>query len=130
MTAPTAGEARAGRPRSGLLDRLDARGLRQPLAGAAFALAAVHLALIAYLDLLLADHDRYVWVINGPPPFDGFGGGPFQLWFHAGFALAIGGFATTGVGLLRRRPPLVALGLAVALVGVLLGPNLLLSALY
>lgn len=25
------------------------------------------------------DYERYVWIINDPPPYDQFGGGPYQL---------------------------------------------------
>lgn len=28
------------------------------------------------------DYDRYIWIINGPAPFDSFGSGPFQLWMY------------------------------------------------
>ncbi len=97
-------------------------------AGVALSLAAANLALIAYLDLLTRDYDRYVWVINGPAPFDQFGGGPFQLWFHVAFALAAGGFAVTGIALLLRRPLAPALGLAAGSAGVLAGPATLLQA--
>jgi len=42
---------------------------------------------------LLSDHDRYVRVINGPPPFATFGSGPFQLWLALSFfSLALGAF--------------------------------------
>jgi hypothetical protein len=41
------------------------------------------------------DYDRYVWIINGPYPFDSMGSGPFQaamglalLWSGAFFVLA------------------------------------------
>ncbi|MBK5252725.1 MAG: hypothetical protein JJE29_08865 [Peptostreptococcaceae bacterium] len=30
------------------------------------------------------DYDRYIWIINGPAPFDSFGSGPFQLWMFIG----------------------------------------------
>lgn len=30
------------------------------------------------------DYERYVWIINGPTPFNQFGSGPFQLWLGVG----------------------------------------------
>jgi len=30
------------------------------------------------------DYGRYVWIISGPYPYDGFGSGPFQLAMYAG----------------------------------------------
>ena len=38
------------------------------------------------------NRERYLWIINGPPPYDRFGSGPLQLWI--GVLLA-----ATGVGL-------------------------------
>jgi hypothetical protein len=29
-------------------------------------------------------HERYVWIIGGPYPYDYLGGGPFQGWFARG----------------------------------------------
>lgn len=28
------------------------------------------------------DYERYIWIINGPFPFNGFGGGPFQVLMY------------------------------------------------
>lgn len=37
------------------------------------------------------DYERYIWILNGPFPFNRFGGGPFQLFMFAGlFAAGIG----------------------------------------
>lgn len=30
------------------------------------------------------NHERYMWIISGPHPFDKFGGGPFQLFMYLG----------------------------------------------
>ncbi|AQQ53105.1 hypothetical protein B0X71_08355 [Planococcus lenghuensis] len=35
--------------------------------------------------LIYGNYERYVWIINGPAPFNQFGSGPFQLWMGAGF---------------------------------------------
>ena len=81
--APAAGET------------MHTRAVTRPvLAGAASALAMAHLGVIAYLDALTSQN--YEWIISGPAPFNGFGGGPFMLWFHVSFALAIIGLAATG----------------------------------
>jgi hypothetical protein len=58
------------------------------------------------------DDARYVWIINGPQPFDSFGGGPYQLWL--GLSLVVGGaFFVTAGGLLREGLTLPAVLLAV-----------------
>lgn len=62
------------------------------------------------------DSERYVWIINGPYPFDSMGGGPTQaamgvalLWSGAFFVLA---------GVLLKREKVVA-GSVTALLGSL-----------
>ena len=58
------------------------------------------------------DDARYAWIINGPPPFDSFGGGPYQLWL--GIFLVVGGaFFVTAGALLREGRTLAAVFLAV-----------------
>lgn len=52
--------------------------------------------------LIHGNSDRYLWIINGPPPFDQFGGGPFQLW-TLGALPVLGGLALIAVGLFVRR---------------------------
>ena len=49
------------------------------------------------------DPERYLWIINGPPPFSSFGSGPFQLYMYAG--LTFSGLLLTALGIvaLRRR---------------------------
>jgi len=56
------------------------------------------LAVLAPLFLyrfIHGDSDRYMWIINGPPPFDSFGSGPFQRLMYVGLlivgCLLIGG---------------------------------------
>jgi hypothetical protein len=120
-------DAPVGRGRPDVAEWLVQHPLRHFFAGVAFTLAAVNLALIAYLDLLWLDYDRYVWLINGPAPFAGFGSGPFQLWFHVAFALAVGGSALTGVALLRRLRRTLVVGLVAGAIGLAGGPATLLE---
>jgi hypothetical protein len=49
--------------------------------------------------LIHGDYDRYVWLINGPAPFDQFGGGPFQLFMGVGFLALGAGMVTAGTSL-------------------------------
>ncbi len=113
MSARRAGAPGRG-PGSSALERPAAHVLRHVSAGVAFSVAAASLATIVYLDLLAADHERYVWLINGPAPFDQFGSGPFQLGLHVAFALAVSGFTLAGLALLLRRRFAVVVGLAPA----------------
>lgn len=50
------------------------------------------------------DPERYLWIISGPPPFSGFGSGPFQLVMYAGLVLAGIVVITAGIVTQRRRP--------------------------
>ena len=50
--------------------------------------------------LIHGDYDRYIWLINGPKPFDSWGGGPYQLWLHVSFFLW--GLGMVALGLLFR----------------------------
>ena len=57
------------------------------------AVGAVAFVTPPFVWWLLSDHDRYVRVISGPPPFDMFGSGPFQLWLaFSFFSLGLGSF--------------------------------------
>jgi hypothetical protein len=57
---------------------------------------------LVLLWFIHADNERYEWLISGPPPFDQFGSGPFQLALILGFwTLAFGLLAI--VLALRRR---------------------------
>ena len=47
------------------------------------------------------DYDRYIWIINGPFPFNNFGGGPFQLLMYGG--LLITGLVLITVSLIVKR---------------------------
>ena len=47
------------------------------------------------------DYDRYIWIINGPFPFNSFGGGPFQLLMYGG--LLITGVVLIAVSLIVKR---------------------------
>lgn len=47
------------------------------------------------------DFDRYIWIINGPFPFNSFGGGPFQLLIYGG--LLITGLVLIAVSLIVKR---------------------------
>ncbi len=37
--------------------------------------------------LIHGNQERYVRIINGSPPFDKFGGGPFQLYMYLGLLI-------------------------------------------
>ena len=102
-------------------DRRPPQLARPLLAGASFTLAVGHLAVLAYLDLLRSK--SYEWIISGPEPFDAFGSGPFQLWFHVAFGLAAIGLVAVGVALLAANRGLLVVGLLVAAVGVVAGPS-------
>lgn len=93
---------------------------RLVLAALAFALAGAHLAVIAAIDAVVSAD--YEWAINGPPPFDQFGGGPYMLGLHAGFALAILGFTAAAIALLVHARWLLVSASVAAGVGVLVGP--------
>jgi len=47
------------------------------------------------------DAERYLWIINGPAPFDSLGSGPFQLYLYAG--LVISGGILIGTVLVAKR---------------------------
>ena len=42
------------------------------------------------------DHERYIWIINGPAPYSGMGSGPWQLWVGVGLLLASLGLLAVG----------------------------------
>jgi hypothetical protein len=81
--------------------------------------------------LIHGDYDRYVWLINGPPPFDEFGSGPFQLLMYLGFfSTGVGGvFAGTALRLAPRRPDIAVGGAVLAAVVVFIGGALLVITL-
>ncbi|HOG62411.1 MAG TPA: hypothetical protein PK422_01585 [Sedimentibacter sp.] len=47
------------------------------------------------------DYERYIWIINGPFPFNCFGGGPFQMLMYV--SLFIIGAILIIVSLIIRR---------------------------
>lgn len=47
-----------------------------------------------------ADYERYIWIINGPYPFDHFGSGPVQVWMD--FWLIIGALVFIYLGTYLR----------------------------
>lgn len=47
------------------------------------------------------NYDRYIWIIDGPFPFNSFGGGPFQLLMYGG--LLITGLVLIAVSLIVKR---------------------------
>ena len=47
------------------------------------------------------NYERYIWIINGPFPFNSFGGGPFQLLMYGG--LFIIGLVLIAVSLIVKR---------------------------
>lgn len=47
------------------------------------------------------NYDRYIWIINGPYPFNGFGGGSFQLLMYSG--LLITGILLIAISLIVKR---------------------------
>lgn len=57
------------------------------------ALLGLGLVLMASTVLLwwwiAGDYQRYVWIINGPPPYDQFGDGPFQLVMYTSLFLIV-----------------------------------------
>ena len=46
------------------------------------------------------DYERYVWIINGTPPHDQFGGGPYQLIMYKSLFLI--GILITAAALMLR----------------------------
>lgn len=42
-----------------------------------------------YIWLIHGSYERYIWIINGPKPFNGLGGGPNQFWLSL-ISVAIG----------------------------------------
>jgi hypothetical protein len=81
--------------------------------------------------LIHGDYDRYIWLINGPPPFDEFGSGPFQLLMYLGFfSTGVGGvFAGTALRLAPHRPQIALGGGVLAVVVVFIGGTLLVITL-
>ena len=62
--------------------------VRDVLGSVVLGLSAVTAASPAVLYWWLhGDHERYVWIINGPPPYSGMGSGPWQLWTGVGLLL-------------------------------------------
>ena len=59
------------------------------------------LAAPAFWWWMNGSHERYIWIISGPPPYDSFGSGPLQLW--VGVLLVAGGLCLFMVGALARR---------------------------
>ena len=45
-------------------------------------------------------YERYVWIINGPYPYDNLGGGPFGVMVYSGLLAA--GFVMTSIALILR----------------------------
>lgn len=44
------------------------------------------------------DYERYLWIINGPEPYNNFGSGPFQLLLYGGlFTIGVLFFLATVV---------------------------------
>lgn len=43
------------------------------------------------------DYERYIWIVNGPYPFNSFGGGPFQLIFYLGLLMVGVGLVTSSL---------------------------------
>ena len=62
-----------------------------------------------FLWLVHGDGERYRWLIGGPPPFDQWGSGPYQLWTCAEMILAstpcIGTAAVLRRSALHGEPP-------------------------
>jgi hypothetical protein len=81
--------------------------------------------------LIHGDHERYIWLISGPSPFDEFGGGPFQLFMYLGFfSTGLGSvFAGAALRLAPRRPDIALGGGALAAVAVFVGGLLLVITL-
>ena len=51
--------------------------------------------------LIHGSYERYLWLINGPFPFNNFGGGPFQLFLYLSFFLC--GLIILGLSLLLKN---------------------------
>lgn len=52
---------------------------------------------------IYGNHERYIWIINGPYPFSHFGGGPFQLIMFVGLFLVGIGLIMISVILKKRN---------------------------
>lgn len=52
---------------------------------------------IALYWFIHGNYDRYIWIINGPYPFNGLGGGPFQMLVYTG--LFITGISLIFIGI-------------------------------
>lgn len=47
------------------------------------------------------NHERYMWIISGPYPFDSFGSGPYQMFMY--IALFILGLIFIAISLIVKR---------------------------
>ena len=47
------------------------------------------------------DYNRYLWIINGPPPFSNFGSGPYQLYLSG--ILLLAGILLTGIVVILKK---------------------------
>lgn len=56
---------------------------------------------VALYWFIHGSQERYIWMINGPYPFDHLGGGPFQLFAYIG--LLVFGTGLLVVGLVIRK---------------------------
>ena len=52
--------------------------------------------------LIHGSDERYLWIISGPPPFDSFGGGPFQVVYLMILPFVLGA-VLIGISLLIKR---------------------------
>jgi hypothetical protein len=94
------------------------------VSSAMLGIGLVSLAMPFFLYWLIhGDSDRYIWLINGPSPFDEFGSGPFQVFMYLGFFAMGTGLVSAGAALrLAPRRPEYAVGIgALAIVVVLIG---------
>lgn len=55
------------------------------LLGLGFLLTIIPIIVYRFIH---ADYERTIWIINGPYPFNHFGGGPFQLFMYIGLFVA------------------------------------------
>lgn len=77
------------------------------------ALLGLGLVLLAapavFLWLIHGDGERYRWLISGPPPFDQWGSGPYQLftclWLVLASATCVGTATVLRRSALRGEPP-------------------------
>jgi len=69
------------------------------LLGAGFLLVVSPILIYWFIH---GDADRYLWIINGPAPFNSLGSGPFQLYLYAGLVIS-GGLLIATVLVAKRR---------------------------